>query len=424
MALEDIPEGAFVCELTGQYVGIPEYIDVSEPSPPPSQNTPFSGQNGSVQNGSSTVQNRSLAVAVGGGGEGVVTRGSPSLDSFSASVDNRIIPIHLWEDASLIRPSSVSNGLKSNLLSNNTTSVSISSSYGHGKSSGSSSGRYGNGSKSGSGSNSHGNISGSSSSSSSSSTNGYSIQQNSTSTLPSTESTSVNNNSISLQPQSQSMSTSSSSSSSLPSPASSSSQSQSHLKSASTSRLTKTVSVVSDQGLSGSTTEEVLMAGTESGIYGFTDPDFICTQDTVTDFDKSSQRSQPTKPSQPTENIGGSGSDIVGGRDLGSQILEINDVSTEVNNVPIVLCLDCNSFGNIARFIRHNKMYSLKSKKIIVQDQKGRTTTHTTAMAVGATDNRPMLLRRLIYTDATRRDYPKLALFAARKILKNTEIFL
>ena len=199
MALEDIPEGAFVCELTGQYVGIPEYIDVSEPSPPPSQNAAFSGQNGSVQNGSSTVQNGSLAVAVavGGGGEGVITRGnnvlnftSPSLDSFSASVDNRIIPINLWEDASLIRPSSVLSSLKSNLLSNNTKSVSISSSYGHGKSSGSSSGRYGNGSRSGSGSNSHGNISGSSSSSSSSSS--YSIQQNTTSSLPSTESTSVN----------------------------------------------------------------------------------------------------------------------------------------------------------------------------------------------------------------------------------------
>ena len=82
-----------------------------------------------------------------------------------------------------------------------------------------------------------------------------------------------------------------------------------------------------------------------------------------------------------------------------------------------IVCLDCNLFGNIGRFIRHKKRKS--SKKIAISG-----TSLSTVSATLAGGSQPMLLRRLVYTDSSDRRYPKLALFAAHKIPAGTELYI
>ena len=86
-------------------------------------------------------------------------------------------------------------------------------------------------------------------------------------------------------------------------------------------------------------------------------------------------------------------------------------------NCSPIVCLDCSHFGNIGRFIRHKRRKS--SKKVAILGSSLSTVTAT--LAGGP---KPMLLRRLVYTDSSDRRYPKLALFAAQKIPANTELFL
>ena len=82
-----------------------------------------------------------------------------------------------------------------------------------------------------------------------------------------------------------------------------------------------------------------------------------------------------------------------------------------------IVCLDCNLFGNIGRFIRQKKRKS--SKKIAISG-----TSLSTVSATPAGGSQPMLLRRLVYTDSSDRRYPKLALFAAHKIPAGTELYI
>ena len=73
------------------------------------------------------------------------------------------------------------------------------------------------------------------------------------------------------------------------------------------------------------------------------------------------------------------------------------------------ICLDCNKFGNVGRFIRHRP----KERKM------AKMTTVSTSSSTQA-----MLIRRLVYTSAQDRRFPKIALFAARKISANTELLI
>jgi SET domain len=74
-----------------------------------------------------------------------------------------------------------------------------------------------------------------------------------------------------------------------------------------------------------------------------------------------------------------------------------------------LICIDCNKFGNVGRFIRHRP----KERKMT-----------KSATASTSPSSQPMLIRRLIYTNAQDRRYPKVALFAARKISANTELLI
>lgn len=74
-----------------------------------------------------------------------------------------------------------------------------------------------------------------------------------------------------------------------------------------------------------------------------------------------------------------------------------------------LICIDCNKFGNVGRFIRHRP----KERKMA-----------KSATASTSPSSQPMLIRRLIYTNAQDRRYPKVALFAARKISANTELLI
>jgi SET domain len=73
------------------------------------------------------------------------------------------------------------------------------------------------------------------------------------------------------------------------------------------------------------------------------------------------------------------------------------------------ICIDCNNFGNIARFIRHRN--------------KDRKMKKTIAGSVQSQSD-PLLIRRLVYNNAGDRRFPKLALFAAIKIPANTELLI
>ena len=73
------------------------------------------------------------------------------------------------------------------------------------------------------------------------------------------------------------------------------------------------------------------------------------------------------------------------------------------------ICLDCNKFGNVGRFIRHRP----KERKMA-----------EVATAATSSSSQAMLLRRLVYTDAQDRRFPKIALFAARKITASTELLI
>jgi SET domain len=73
------------------------------------------------------------------------------------------------------------------------------------------------------------------------------------------------------------------------------------------------------------------------------------------------------------------------------------------------ICLDCNNFGNIARFIRHRNK-DRKMKKTIAGSVQSQS--------------EPLLIRRLVYNNAGDRRFPKLALFAAVKIPANTELLI
>jgi SET domain len=74
-----------------------------------------------------------------------------------------------------------------------------------------------------------------------------------------------------------------------------------------------------------------------------------------------------------------------------------------------LICIDCNKFGNVGRYIRHRP----KERKMA-----------KSATASTSPSSQPMLTRRLIYTNAQDRRYPKVALFAARKISANTELLI
>ena len=74
-----------------------------------------------------------------------------------------------------------------------------------------------------------------------------------------------------------------------------------------------------------------------------------------------------------------------------------------------LICIDCNKFGNVGRFIRHRP----KERKMA-----------KSATASTSPSSQPMLIRRLIYSNAQDRRYPKVALFAARKISANTELLI
>lgn len=73
------------------------------------------------------------------------------------------------------------------------------------------------------------------------------------------------------------------------------------------------------------------------------------------------------------------------------------------------ICIDCNNFGNIARFIRHRN----KDKKM-----------KKTPAGPVQSQSEPLLIRRLVYNNAGDRRYPKLALFAAIKIPAETELLI
>lgn len=92
-----------------------------------------------------------------------------------------------------------------------------------------------------------------------------------------------------------------------------------------------------------------------------------------------------------------------------------------VRNESIDLCLDCNLFGNIGRFIRHGKGTRKSVKKLAVSGPSSTSRTVTSATSAGSTAQ-PMLMRRLVYTDASDRRYPKLAIFASQNIPANTEL--
>jgi hypothetical protein len=82
------------------------------------------------------------------------------------------------------------------------------------------------------------------------------------------------------------------------------------------------------------------------------------------------------------------------------------------------LCIDCTSFGNIARFIKSKGTKNRKS--VIVDPSNLRTSIGNTANSTLL----PMLSQRLVYTNAVDRRHPKLALFANIKIPANTELLL
>lgn len=73
------------------------------------------------------------------------------------------------------------------------------------------------------------------------------------------------------------------------------------------------------------------------------------------------------------------------------------------------ICIDCNNFGNIARFIRHRN-----------KDRKMKKTPAGSFQS----QPEPLLIRRLVYNNAGDRRYPKLALFAAIKIPAETELLI
>ena len=73
------------------------------------------------------------------------------------------------------------------------------------------------------------------------------------------------------------------------------------------------------------------------------------------------------------------------------------------------ICLDCNKFGNVGRFIRHRPK-ERKMAKVLT--------------AATSSSSQAMLIRRLVYTNAQDRRFPKIALFAARKISASTELLI
>ena len=73
------------------------------------------------------------------------------------------------------------------------------------------------------------------------------------------------------------------------------------------------------------------------------------------------------------------------------------------------ICIDCNTFGNIARFIQHRP-----------KDTKVKKTTTGSVQS----QSEPLLIRRLVYNNAGDRRYPKLALFAAVRIPADTELLI
>lgn len=73
------------------------------------------------------------------------------------------------------------------------------------------------------------------------------------------------------------------------------------------------------------------------------------------------------------------------------------------------ICLDCNKFGNVGRFIRHRP----KERKMA-----------KASAAATSSSSQAMLIRRLVYTNAQDRRFPKIALFAARRIGASTELLI
>ena len=74
------------------------------------------------------------------------------------------------------------------------------------------------------------------------------------------------------------------------------------------------------------------------------------------------------------------------------------------------ICIDCNTFGNIARFIRRRK-----------KERKG---AKNGTWNSSSSSSQQMLKQKLIFTNAGDRRFPKLALFAAHYIPANTELLI
>ena len=74
------------------------------------------------------------------------------------------------------------------------------------------------------------------------------------------------------------------------------------------------------------------------------------------------------------------------------------------------ICIDCNTFGNIARFIRRRKKERKGSKNGIGN--------------ISSNSSQQMLKQKLIYSNAGDRRFPRLALFAAHYIPANTELLI
>lgn len=97
-----------------------------------------------------------------------------------------------------------------------------------------------------------------------------------------------------------------------------------------------------------------------------------------------------------------------------SPITSTEGASTEEHLADIwknQVCIDCNKFGNIARFIRHRN-----------KDRKTKKTN--SGPGSSQSQSQALLIQRLVYNNAGDRRYPKLALFAAVKILANTELLI
>ena len=94
------------------------------------------------------------------------------------------------------------------------------------------------------------------------------------------------------------------------------------------------------------------------------------------------------------------------------------------------LCIDSRFMGNIGRFIKHR---ASKSNSATGQLSSSSPLVHSDTQSIDGIANQskihtqqaaPMLIRRLVYSDAGNYRYPKLALFATQMIPANTELVL